>query len=164
VSIASDSASRDSASDAVLGDWDAFAAALRVRYGRADAFLRDGDGEARTRRGQTRGGVARANGRRRSTVVGIARFVGTRHVGRDGCAEANAPEMRAYLPETTALPLSDERVATEAACTFVESIVGAIAGSNAEWRCRRRARATGLIDQRKSHLAFDQTSDNARTR
>jgi hypothetical protein len=72
--------------------------------------------------------------------------------------------MRAYLPETTALPLSDERVATEAACTFVESIVGAIAGSNAEWRCRRRARATGLIDQRKSHLAFDQTSDNARTR
>ena len=66
--------------------------------------------------------------------------------------------MRAYLPETTALPLSDERVATEAACTFVESIVGAIAGSNAEWRCRRRARATGLIDTGKSHLAFDQTS------
>jgi hypothetical protein len=35
--------------------------------------------------------------------------------------------------------LSDERVATEVACTFVESIVGAIAGSNAEWRCWRRA-------------------------
>ena len=60
---------------------------------------------------------------------------------------ADAPGTRAYLAETAALPLSDERVATEAACTFAESIVGAIAGSNAEWRCRRRARATGLALQ-----------------
>jgi hypothetical protein len=73
-------------------------------------------------------------------VFGIARFVGTRHVGRmTDVPMANAPGTRAYLPETAALPLSDERVATEVACTFVESIVGAIAGSNAEWRCWRRA-------------------------
>ena len=75
-------------------------------------------------------------------MFGIARFVGTRHVGRmTDVPMANAPGTRAYLPETAALPLSDERVAMEVACTFVESIVGAIAGSNAEWRCWRQSAA-----------------------
>ena len=60
-----------------------------------------------------------------------------------GVPQANAPGTRAYLPETEALLLSDERVATELACAFVESIVGDIAGSNAVWRCCRWVRATG---------------------
>lgn len=52
-----------------------------------------------------------------------------------------SPEPEPYLPETALLPLTAERVTMEAACTFVESIVGAIV----ERGCRRRNAPTGLL-------------------
>ena len=59
-------------------------------------------------------------------------------------AETDVPEPRAYLPPTATLPPIAARLTTEAACTFVESIVGAIARSGWRWSEGRHGTRNGF--------------------